>query len=220
LINALTAATARHHDHDDSTNTWDKTGVVSSRRRGRRLVAAVLMAVGVAASGACATTKAATPRERPALDVPPPPPRIVVPLPPPQAPLEPVESLPPAGASTPPRPRVTREKETVKPDPKPEEQKPVEAPPAPVQPPPTLRMPETENSAQLAAQISESIARSAAIREKIDYGPLSNLAKKAYDDSKIFGQQAEEALKANNLAFAKELADKAERLAQSLQGRR
>ena len=43
--------------------------------------------------------------------------------------------------------------------------------------------------------------------------------KKAYNDAKLFATQAEEAINAANLVFAKELADKAERLAKELQGR-
>ena len=70
-----------------------------------------------------------------------------------------------------------------------------------------------------ATQIRDSIERTRRALEKIDYGTLSNLRKKAYDDAKLFTTQTEEALKASNLVFAKELADKAERLTKELQGR-
>jgi hypothetical protein len=80
-------------------------------------------------------------------------------------------------------------------------------------------MPETANTAQLANQIREAIARSKAILDKVDYQRLSPVAIKAYKESQLFAQQADDALKANNLPFAKELADKAERLAKELQGR-
>ena len=86
-------------------------------------------------------------------------------------------------------------------------------------PPPQLRTPETANSAQLAQQIREMVDRTRGILGKIDYGPLRNEHKKAYDDAKLFAGQAEDALKAKNLVFAKELADKAERLAKQLQDR-
>ena len=167
--------------------------------------------------------RAETPVERPALDVPPPPPRVVVPLPKPLEPLEPVATLGP-GPLTQPRPRAQRDKEkdpANKPDAKPEDPKPVEPPPAPATPPPTpqLRMPEVANSAQVARQIGESIGRTRAILDKVDYRRLSSVATKAYEESKLFAQQADDELKANNLVFAKELADKAERLAKELQGR-
>lgn len=173
----------------------------------------VVLAGVASMAGACTTTRAAAPLERPALAVPPPPPRIVVPLPAPEPRLEPVESLPAAPAA-PPRAKPPRDKEATKPEAKPEEPKPAE-PPAATPPAPQLRMPETTNP----QQITDSIARGRAVIAKVAYGPLSNVHKKAYEDSKLFAQQAEDALKANNLALAKELADKAERLAKELQGR-
>jgi len=175
--------------------------------------------IGLAAIGgaACTTTKAAAPIERPALEVPPPPPRVVEPIPVPPPQLQPVENLGPDAPPAPSRPRPAA-KETQKPDPKPEDPKPVEPTPPPA-PPPVLRMPETVNAAQLTTQIQEAIARSRAILDKVDYQRLSPVAVKAYKESQMFAQQAEDALKASNLPFAKELADKAERLAKELQGR-
>lgn len=188
------------------------------RTRIRAAVLAILVGLGAAA---CTTTRAATPVERPPLEVPPPPPRLVVPLPAPQPnQLEPVENLEPP-APTAPRPRPPREKETPKVEPKPEEPKPAEpplaAPPA-QQPLPQLRMPDSSGSPQVS-QIMDAIARSKAILKDVSYGLLSNVAKKAYNESKMFATQAEDALKTNNLPFAKELAEKAESLAKGLQGR-
>lgn len=186
----------------------------------RTTVRAFLLIGFAALAGACTTTKAATPVERPALEVPPPPPRVVVPLPPPERPIDPVENIGPGAPAPPPRPRSQRERDTpAKPEVKPEEPKPAETAPPAAQPTPPLRMPETANATELVRQIQESITRARTILGKVHYGPLSNVHKKAYDDSKLFAQQAEEALKANNVAFAKELADKAERLAKELQGR-
>ncbi|HVL66337.1 MAG TPA: hypothetical protein VM364_03645 [Vicinamibacterales bacterium] len=186
-------------------------------------VGASIVALSAAAAG-CSTTKAATPLERPALEVPPPPPRVITPLPPPEAPaLDPVGDLPAnANTAAPPRPRPQQRdrNEPAKPDPKPETppDQPATPPPAPPQQGP-LRIPETSNPQQLAAQIRDTIARARGILDRTDYGPLSNARKKAYDDAKLFAQQADDALKASNLVFAKELADKAERLAKELQGR-
>ena len=52
-----------------------------------------------------------------------------------------------------------------------------------------------------------------------NFGPLSNERKKAYNDAKLFLQQAEEALKQGNFAFAQGVATKAETLARELAGR-
>jgi outer membrane biosynthesis protein TonB len=227
MMNALKAGAARDGEHDDATNTTKTLfmNVMSSspRRRHlyRRLAVGMFAVAALAGAAACTTTKAAAPIEHPALDVPPPPPRVVVPLPPPQPQLEPVESLGSDALPAPPRPRPAP-KETQKPEQKPEDPKPPEPTPPPAQappPPPVLRMPETTSSAQLAKQIQDSIARSKAILEKVDYRRLSSVGVKAYEESKLFAQEAEDALKENNLAYAKELADKAERLAKGLQGR-
>lgn len=183
------------------------------------------LVVGLAAVGAsaCATTRAAGPVERPALEVPLPPPRVIVPLPPPQSPLpDPVEDLPGAGAPAPARPRPPRDRDNSKPDPKPEETKPQDpAPPASPTPAPVpqLRIQETGDSAQMESQIRSIIDRTLETLKGIDYQKLQKPRQKAYDDAKLFATQADEALKGKNLVFAKELADKAERLTKELTGR-
>jgi hypothetical protein len=183
--------------------------------------ATLLVALAAIGGSGCATTRAETPRERPALDVPPPPPRVITPLPvfpEPPAP-EPVSDLPGSSTQTPARPRPLRQAEAPKVEAKPEEAKPAETVP-PTAPVPQLRMPETDPT-QLTVQIRDIIDRTRKVLRGIDYGPLSNARKKAYDDANMFAKQAEDALKAEppNLVFAKELADKAERLARELQGR-
>jgi len=225
-MKALTARYAAHDDHNDATITTIKpeNGVAASRRRGHRVSRwLVLLGLSVVVS-ACATTRAETPRERPALDVPVPPPRVINPLPVPE-PLpgpEPVGELPPQGTNTPARPRPQqrdREATTAKPE-KPEEAKPVEPPPATaVTPPvPQLRIPETVDTAQLSAQIRDIVDRTRKVLDTVDYRTLTKERRKSYDDAKLFATQADEALKIGNLVFAKELADKAERLAKDLQG--
>ena len=183
----------------------------------RAAAAAVLVGL---AGAACTSARADTTVERPALEVPPPPPRVVaaVPARPPYQ-LEPVENIlisPP----TPPKPR--RETPNQKIEPKPEEPKPLEPPPAapPVQQPaaPQLRLPESSGSPQ-ASQINEVIRNAREILTKVDYDRLPAAARKAYKESQIFATQAENELKTNNLAIAKEFADKAEGLAKALQGR-
>ena len=93
-------------------------------------------------------------------------------------------------------------------------------PPPPATPPaPTLTTPPQGDANAVSRQIRDSIERTRRALEKVDYGPLPDVRKKAYDDAKLFALQAEEAIKVNNLVFARELADKAERLAKELQGR-
>lgn len=173
--------------------------------------------------GACVTTTGEPVVQRPPLDVPPAPPRIITPLPLPEPP--PVE-IPPEDTETvakPPAPSKPRPPATNKPEAKPVEPPPVEPPPVPAPvptaPPPTLSTPPQGDANALTRQIRDSIERTRRALEKIDYGTQSRERKKAYDDAKLFATQAEEAIKETNLVFAKELADKAERLAKELQSR-
>ena len=186
-----------------------------------RTAAAIVLASALVSG--CATTRAEVPRERPALDMPLPPPRVIVPLPPPDPPLEPVGELPGNTAPAPSRPRPPQQRpveNNPKPDPKPEETaKPADPPPAVAPPVPQLRTPEVGNTAQVAAQVRDTIERTKKTLDNVDYRTLARVRQKAYDDAKLFYTQAEEALKNNNLLVAKELAEKAERLAKELQGR-
>jgi outer membrane biosynthesis protein TonB len=219
-----------HDDLNDTTTRHSSlvflnNGVVSSWRRVRRVSRRLAVAVFVvAASAACVTTKAATPIEHPALEVPPPPPRVITPLPVPDLPAQEVPAEDPnSKPSAPPKPKPQPQANAKPPDSKPPDA-PVEAAqpaqPPPVPPPvPTLSTPPQGDANAVARQVRDSITRTRAALDKINYGPLSNDRKKAYDDAKLFATQAEEGLKANNLVFAKELADKAERLAKELQSR-
>ncbi len=187
----------------------------------RKTIRAASLAVLVGLAGAaCTTTRAATPVERPALEVPPPPPRVVVPLPAPPTQLEPVQELKPLPPTPTNKTRPQREKEPPKAEPKPEEPKPVEPPPtAPSvqQPPPQLRLPDSSGSPQVS-QIIDAITNSRSLLKKVSAsGQLTEGAKKAIKEAEMFATQAEEALKTNNLPLAKEFADKAERIAKELQ---
>ena len=218
--------TAARHKDSKTTKSTRKTlfGVVASCRRGscvsRRLCVAAF--ASLLASGACVTTTGEPVVQRPPLDVPPAPPRIITPLPLPEPP--PVE-IPPEDTGTvakPPAPSKPRPPATNKPEAKPVEPPPVEpppVPPVPTAPPPTLSTPPQGDANALTRQIRDSIERTRRALEKIDYGTQSRERKKAYDDAKLFATQAEEAIKETNLVFAKELADKAERLAKELQSR-
>jgi hypothetical protein len=189
------------------------------------LTRASLVALLASAGAACSSARASTPVERPALEVPPPPPRVIVANPGPDQPfLEPVEELPAVPNAAPTRPRPQREKPEAKQEPPKTEAAP--PPPDPIppvsQPAPAPQLKTAENAggaAQLTAQIRDSLTRTRGILDKIDPNGLSEQRRKAHADAKLFAQQADEALKGNNLLFAKELAEKAERLAKELQGR-
>jgi hypothetical protein len=179
-----------------------------------------LIAVG---ASACATTRAEAPRERPGppLDVPVPPPRVIAPLPVPDPPpIPPVNNIPGGNAPAPAKPRPPRpvENNTAKPEQKSEEkpETPAQPNPAPV---PQLSIPEAGDTSKLTADTLATIDRTRAALEKVDYRRLSEPGQKNYNDAKLFADQAEAALKASKFLEAKELAEKAERLAKALQGR-
>ena len=188
----------------------------------------MVLALAGLAAGACASASANPAVDRPALVVPPPPPRIIEPAPEPLP--EPVSDIPPLPSPTPPsrtgRPRDTTTKTPeTKVDPKAEAPKSVEpiiiepvAPP-PQQPPPQLRTPETADSSGAAKVIRATIDRARLLLNSVDYGPLNNDRKKAYNDAKLFLQQAEDGLKQGNVVFAQGVATKAETLARELASR-
>jgi hypothetical protein len=176
----------------------------------------------LAAASACTTASAARPIERPALEVPPPPPRVIAPLPLPD--LPPVELMPEAptnNSPTSPRSRAKAERpEPPKPDPKPETPPVTEPPPAAAPPAtPVLRTPEGADNTQLLNQIRTSIGTANSILDKVTYASLSQQLQKAYDEARLFAKEADIALNAKNLKYAKELAEKAERLAKEVQNR-
>lgn len=173
------------------------------------------LALGVACAAlmaGCAKAQAKSAPDGPALQVPQPPPRVIVaaseppPLPVEEPPVAPVsQPAPPVVAPRPaPVPRAAR------PDP-------------PTDPPAHNRV---ENRTLRAPG---DLARERAIRERltgasadltrVDYGRLSVGARGQYDQAKRFIQQAEQAIKDQNLAFASTLADKAATLAADLAGR-
>jgi hypothetical protein len=183
-----------------------------------RTLAVVALAALVSACGA---THAAVPIERPALDVPPAPPRLVepVPLPPPPGP-ELVGELPPpppAGATTKPKPSTT----TTKPDPKAETPPPdPPAPPPAAQPSvPPLRTPDSPGAAEATRRIREITQRAEALLKAIDVQTLNRARREQYLNAQLLISQAEAAIKAANFEFARNLAEKAERLARELPGR-
>ena len=192
--------------------------------------------VGLLAA-ACASAQAKGSPDRPALDVPPPPPHEVQ-LP--TDPIEPVGEIPntPSGAGPgatrsprPPAPKPAGAE--ARPDARPGDAKPADAKPenpasdqpapvAPVPPPPSpapqLKTPQTDTNAAAKA-VRTTIDRAKNMLATVNFGPLSNERKKAYNDVKLSLQQAEDALKEGNIVFAQAMATKAETLAKELAGR-
>jgi outer membrane biosynthesis protein TonB len=178
-----------------------------------------------AASGACASAQAKSPADRPTLEVPPVPPRVIEskPLSPP--PPEPVEDLPPV-APLPPRARTTPPpREAPKPEPKPVDPAPVTEQPAPAAaapataPVPQLRTPETVDGAEATRQVHDVIERAKRELDNINYQRLTNERRQQYESAKLMVTKSEDALKQSDFGLARQLAEKAERLAKELQGR-
>lgn len=189
----------------------------------RPLLRTIALIVLAPLLGACASASAKTkPVEMPPLSVPPPPPRVIEPAPMPEPMPEPVADLPPAPAAKPARPAARETKEPSKPEAKPPETQAQETPqqPAPVPQPPTqLRTPATANDSAAETAIRGVVDRGRNLLNGVNFGMLSNERKKAYQDAKMFLDQAESALKQGNYVFAQALADKGELLAHDLAGR-
>jgi len=174
---------------------------------------------------ACASTLAKGSSDKPPLDVPPPPPHAIE-LP--AEPLEPVGEIPSApggtspGSSRPARPAPPKP-EPSKPETKPDTT-PATAPstePAPVPTPPAasnpqLRTPQTADTSTAARNVRTMIDRARKMLSSVNFPPLSDERKKAYNEAQLFIQQAEDALKAGNIVFAQASASKAETLATQL----
>jgi hypothetical protein len=92
-------------------------------------------------------------------------------------------------------------------------------PPPPAAPPAQLRTPQTADTSGAARTVRTTIDTARALLNTVNFGPLSNDRKKAYNDAKLLMQQAEDALKEGNLGFAQGVASKAETLARELAGR-
>ena len=190
----------------------------------------VLLAAGLLAS-ACATTRAAAPVEKPALEVPPVPPRIVEAAPPPDlGSLEPIADLPPEKptAAASPKPRPSSSRDTAKTDPQKAEAKPPEpAPPPPVEaapaPPvaasPMIRTPATADAVASEREIRGTMKRAQTGLDNVNYNGLSGQRKNDYNDAKDFLARAEAEIKKSNFELARELAGKAEKLASELEKR-
>lgn len=178
----------------------------------------------VASAGCASKVQARTALDRPPLDPPPPPPRVIAP-----SPLEASETIDrstggsPANAARPPSaprpatpaPAVPGRPETAKP----EAATAVPEKTDPGRPDSGVRLLQTTprgNEAEAEKSIRALLTTAGQTLGRVDYRSLKADARAQYNTAKRFMQQAEDALKAKNFAFAETLADKALELARSL----
>jgi hypothetical protein len=170
-----------------------------------------LALVASLSGGACATARATAEPVMPELLPPPPPPRIVETFP-----AEPLPTVEPGPAEHPlAAPAVRTPPRVVA---KPEPPKVEEAPPvqervvAPAGPSLTLK-PGPSVQAQTEASIRMLLERAARDLQRVNYAALGADGRAQFDTARRFKEQAEDALKNANLAFAGKLADKAATMA-------
>jgi outer membrane biosynthesis protein TonB len=185
-----------------------------------------LLLVSILASG-CMRAAAKTTPDAPPLDMPAPPAREVEPSEPetPQpVPLvaEPARNAPPRARPAPrePAPRATEPPKPEPPKVEPpavEAPKPVEEPPKP--PSSTLQTTPATAEGEVERGIRATLVRANADLSRIDYRVLNADAKTQYDTAKRFIRQADDAMRAKNLVFARSIADKAAALAAQLGGK-
>jgi hypothetical protein len=174
---------------------------------------------------ACAHGEAKTIVELPPLAMPEAPPRVVEATEPQQPPMVSLPDEPrttlgprpsaPAQRTETPRPVEPPKADQVATDPgKPAEE------PAKVSPPPTgLQTTSTQREGEVERRVRVLVAQATNDLNRVNYQALNADARNQYDTAKRFATQAEEALRARNLVFASNLADKAAALAAQLLGR-
>jgi hypothetical protein len=197
-----------------------------SRHKARGVLCAVCLVLCALTGSACAKARAEAAPDGPPLQVPEPPARVLGPI---DEPLPATAVVPdppaPAPQRPPARPPVRRPNgngntaEAERPEP-------AAAPAAvqaPVEPAPTetreLRAAPNVNAAAVERTVRDLLVRASRDLSRVDYSRLSPDGRANYDQSKRFSQQAEQALKDRNFAFASTLADKAATLASELLGR-
>jgi len=183
-----------------------------------------VIALPALASG-CAHAQAKTQPELPPLEMPAPPPRVVEatePAQPPQIALPegPRTNIRPQPVTAPPRPDAARPPDVPKPDqPAAEPPKVAEEPPKPSTPATTLQTTPAQREGEVERRVRILIAQAYNDLNRVNYQALNADARNQYDTAKRFASQAEDALRARNLVFASNLADKAAALAAQLPGR-
>jgi hypothetical protein len=195
-----------------------------------RAVGLTIVLLAALEAPACIRAHAKTTAELP-LDMPKPPPRVVEandPETPPPVPLpgEPVRTNP--ARVRPPTPRVEVPRAPADQQPKPPESAPAapadvvktpEEAPKPATPPATLQTTPTQREVEVERKVRTQLTQATNDLNRINYQALNADGRTQYDTVKGFVRQAEDALRAKNLPFASNLADKAAALAAQLGGR-
>jgi hypothetical protein len=175
-------------------------------------------------ASACARAHANTPTENPPLDMPAPPPRDIEPLDtetpsPVPLPQEPARNAPSRPRPAPARPEPPRPASNATPEPpKPEATPPVE-PPKPDEPPksaPPLQTAPAASEGDAERAIRATIARATADLSRVNPSRLNAGARTQYDNARSLLRQADSAVHAKNLVFAKTVAEKAAQIAAQL----
>lgn len=185
-------------------------------------VRASLVVIALAAVGASGCTKArAQALPDVPLDVPSAPPRMVEIRDPEQPPIIPLQPDSPP-QNTPVRPRPTPTPRT---DNRPAEARP-EAPDPPRQadeagrtPTPTLQTTPTQQDSEAERRVRAQLSQATTDLNRINIQALNSDARLQFDTARRFVTQAEDAIRARNLVFAANLAEKAAALASQLSGR-
>jgi outer membrane biosynthesis protein TonB len=183
--------------------------------------AVLLFCLAAVPLAGCTHAQAKSTPDMPPLNMPAPPPRDVEPSDvevPPPVPLvaEPAHNPPARPRPTPP-PRTEPKPEPPKPEPPPAEPpKPAEEP---IRPPTILQTTPAAVEGEVERSIRASLQRASADLNRIDYRALNADARTQYDTAKRWVRQADEAIRAKNLVFAKSIAEKAATIAAQLAGR-
>ena len=174
---------------------------------------ALLLATGLSAVG-CTSARAQFPEQQPTLVVPPVPPRAIEPVPVVTPPAEPPPVEPPPPPPPTNKPNRSRPPAEVKPDPKETLPEVVATPaPAPVAP---LRTPNAPTGPEATRQIRDIIDTTQKMLDKVDYPNQSDDRKANYTTAKAYIQQAEEAMKKEELTQARSFAERAQNIAKVL----
>lgn len=183
--------------------------------------AVLLFCLAAVPLAGCTHAQAKSTPDMPPLAMPAPPPRDVEPSDvevPPPLPLVPEPAHnPPARPRPTPAPRTEPRPEPPKP-----EQPPAEPPkPAeePIRPPTILQTTPAAAEGEVERSIRASLQRASADLNRIDYRALNADARTQYDTAKRWVRQADDAIRAKNLVFAKSIAEKAATIAAQLAGR-
>jgi len=184
----------------------------------------VCLCVGLG-TAACTKVKAKATPELPPLEMPAPPPRDVDTTEP--EPMQPIPLIAEPAHNAPARPRPAPAREPRAEAPKAETPKtepaPTEAAPPPSEEPhppaPTLQTTPAAEERDLERVVRSTMSKANADLSRVDYRTLNSDARTQYDYAKRFIRQAEDAVRAKNLVYAKTVADKAAAIAAQLTAR-